>query len=361
MLLVGDPAIDYLYGYSQIYSDSYIPPGMPENNASHWDPSHLPKQIMDPYGGANNLRSFGLLLPALRDLGWTLVSVAVVPRHVLIRNSPEKIGPSQPIFITNNQALNSEISLRIIGPHAAEFIADGVPGTINLVPQQTYTVKITSTSRTVGYKTATFRAEYNDGAVHMNDVRLSMFVISGDTDGDNIADENETEPFDPLVADSTGENGQLTPDGVDDGYNDFDGDGMTNMEEFVFGYDPFDPNSFGVRTATDSDGDGISDYDETRDLFGMGNPFDPYIGDSTGNHPFEDVPDGIPDGKNDYDGDGCSNAMELRFGLNPLDHYDNCESIPSLSPLGIVIVTLFILWLGCSRLCRRMLCAPGTK
>ena len=76
-----------------------------------------------------------------------------------------------------------------------------------------------------------------------------------DTDGDGLNDGDELRdldpvtpdvqnPFDPLDPDSTGDDGQNTPDGVPDGWNDWDGDGMSNRDEFTFGYDPLDPNSW---------------------------------------------------------------------------------------------------------------------
>jgi len=72
----------------------------------------------------------------------------------------------------------------------------------------------------------------------------------------------------------------------------------------------------------DTDGDGLSDWDETRDLDpdvpGVRNPFDPTDEDSTGDDG-SDEPDGVLDGENDYDGDGTSNADELALGGNPLD------------------------------------------
>jgi hypothetical protein len=72
----------------------------------------------------------------------------------------------------------------------------------------------------------------------------------------------------------------------------------------------------------DGDGDGLSNVDETRDL-------DP-------------VTDGVPDGRNDWDGDGVSNAREFAFGYNPTD----AESWPALPLVGVVgcgVLTLLML------------------
>ena len=71
----------------------------------------------------------------------------------------------------------------------------------------------------------------------------------------------------------------------------------------------------------DSDLDGISDDDETRDLNpllpGVQNPFDPDNRDSTGDNSITHG-DGVLDGYNDWDGDGIANWDEFALGYNPL-------------------------------------------
>lgn len=56
-------------------------------------------------------------------------------------------------------------------------------------------------------------------------------------------------PFDPASEDTTCDDGQTTPDGVPDGQNDWDGDGMSNAEEFAWGYNPIDAAAYGAVTA----------------------------------------------------------------------------------------------------------------
>ncbi len=90
----------------------------------------------------------------------------------------------------------------------------------------------------------------------------------------------------------------------------------------------------------DADGDGLRDEDETRDLDpgteGVQNPFDPEDPDSTGDDG-DPNPDGVPDGLNDWDGDGVNNRTEFAFGYNPTD----AESVPAL-PLTSALGTLAI-------------------
>lgn len=83
----------------------------------------------------------------------------------------------------------------------------------------------------------------------------------GDMDEDGLLDDWETmdlnpdepgiqNPFDPLDQDSTGDNLNPGSDGVLDGENDWDGDGMSNHDEFTFGFNPIDPLSFGEMPAS---------------------------------------------------------------------------------------------------------------
>jgi hypothetical protein len=94
----------------------------------------------------------------------------------------------------------------------------------------------------------------------------------------------------------------------------------------------------------DADGDGMSDWDETRDLDrtipGIQNPFDAFAEDSTGDDGLNE-PDGITDGLNDYDGDGASNADEFRMGSNPAS---SSEGLPAASLCGLAaMIALTIL------------------
>ena len=76
-----------------------------------------------------------------------------------------------------------------------------------------------------------------------------------DSDGDRLRDGDEVRdldpgtpgtqnPFDPSNPDVTGDDGHEGADGVRDGGNDWDGDGMENAHEFWFGTDPLDPESW---------------------------------------------------------------------------------------------------------------------
>jgi hypothetical protein len=107
------------------------------------------------------------------------------------------------------------------------------------------------------------------------------------------------------------------------------------------GTDPLDP---------DTDGDGLIDGDEVHDLdpdtAGVQNPFDPLDPDTTGDN-FQDTPDGVPDGENDYDGDGQSNAYELANGSNPLDA---ASIVPAVTYVGTVALVALLLLLVFSRL-----------
>lgn len=105
-----------------------------------------------------------------------------------------------------------------------------------------------------------------DGLTDFEESVLGTNPTNPDSDGDGMNDgfeaENDLSPTD---------NGSLFPDNGPLG--DPDHDGLTNLQEFFYGTNPFNP---------DTDGDGISDYDE---IFNFGT--NPGSSDSDGN--------GIPD------------------------------------------------------------------
>ena len=111
----------------------------------------------------------------------------------------------------------------------------------------------------------------------------------------------------------------------------------------------------------DSDGDGLADGDEVRDLDletpDRQNPFDPRQADSTGDD-YTLGPDGVEDGLNDWDGDGVANADEFARGTNAI--LPEGETVPtpvcgrwvgtrgcnplSCGQLVVVVFTALALW-----------------
>ena len=326
-------------------------------SVSHWHTSHSrPEQVMEPALsddlGSFMAREIGLLGPALQDMGWPdMALMAASPTTLLFAPTSmnKSLSAPQTVVVSNNRnGVTSITQVEILGDHAGSFsiLSGGSPTTLPYLG--TLYISVGFSPGSVGYKEATLRISYNDGITKHVDVALEGFGIMTDSDDDGISDFDETRdlyglsnPFNWQVTDSTGENRETTGDGVDDGYNDFDGDGMSNREEFIFGYNPIDPDNYGVRTAYDTDGDGILDEDEAADLSG---PFDPYNGDTSGDY-FSDVPDGIPDGQNDYDGDGFDNAFEYRWGTNPLEP-DFDIKIPASSSLGVGVSLISLLFFG---------------
>ncbi|MDR0296128.1 MAG: VWA domain-containing protein [Prevotellaceae bacterium] len=99
-----------------------------------------------------------------------------------------------------------------------------------------------------------------------------------DTDGDGLSDYDEMyKTFtNPLVRDTDG-------NGISDGEEDFDGDGLNNIQECYYGTNPFN---------TDTDGDSLSDYDEV--FIYHSDPL-----------------------KVDSDDDGLPDILEIKYGMDP--------------------------------------------
>lgn len=118
----------------------------------------------------------------------------------------------------------------------------------------------------------------NDGLPDYLEKEIGTDRYNTDTDGDGLPDGYEyfTLGTDPKKADSD-------DNGISDADEDFDEDGLTNLEEYELGTDPF---------SKDTDNDGLSDYDEVK----IHNT-DPL--------------------KYDTDGDKVSDGDEVILGLDP--------------------------------------------
>ncbi|WP_159076988.1 VWA domain-containing protein [Halococcoides cellulosivorans] len=118
-------------------------------------------------------------------------------------------------------------------------------------------------------------------------------------DGDGLTDRTEinltgTDPLDP-DSDSPLTTANESSNGIVDGREDFDGDGLLTSEEQSIGTHPLD---------NDTDGDGL------RDAFEISRTrTDPTRPDTDG--------DGVPDGAEDLDGDGLTNLDEQAAGTPP--------------------------------------------
>ncbi len=124
-----------------------------------------------------------------------------------------------------------------------------------------------------------------------------------DMDGDRLTNvfEQTRSHTDPRLADTDG-------NGIPDGAEDPDADGLTNTWEQALGLDPL---------SADTDGNGIPDGSEDADADQLTNAFEVHYGvtDPTSN---DTDRDGLRDVAEDPDGDGLSNFGEQRFGTSPL-------------------------------------------
>jgi hypothetical protein len=133
----------------------------------------------------------------------------------------------------------------------------------------------------------------HDGVTNLGEFFWGTDPNNPDTDGDGLPDGEEIvtqlawgigSPTDP----------DSDHDGIDDLHDDYDGDGLSNLEERQLGT---------YYVLFDSDFDGLSDGWE------VAHGSNPLAWDSDG--------DGIRDGDQDDDGDGLGTALEVELGTDP--------------------------------------------
>ena len=168
-----------------------------------------------------------------------------------------------------------------------------------------------------------------------------------DTDGDGQGDACDTDDDNDGMPDSYEIANGLDPLDASDAQLDADGDGLSNLEEYLSGSDPNDPNSPALPSPPDSDGDSVAD--DADNCPAVANPSQTDTdGDGKGDAcDTDDDNDGMPDSYEiangldpldasdaaaDADGDGYMNLEEYQQGTDPQDAASNPAPPPPLPP-----------------------------
>ncbi len=154
---------------------------------------------------------------------------------------------------------------------------------------------------------------------------------NGDTDGDGVFDGEDDYPLNPSLSDDTDADKDGIPDEFEaqfgflyvgwsgDVYEDYDGDGLTNLQEYQLGTDLINP---------DTDADGSLDGEDPE-------PKDPryaYDSDEDGLPDAWERANGTyvdsPDSRFDDDGDSLTNLEEYRMGTLPNNPDSDFDGVP---------------------------------
>jgi hypothetical protein len=205
----------------------------------------------------------------------------------------------------------------------------------------------------------------NDSLVNVREQEYGTLPLDPDTDDDNVTDKQEVDDTltNPLIPDSDSNRTAFdeADNGIIDGVEDFDNDTLTTANEFDIGTDPFDADSDGDGLTdyfeythetldplnNDTDGDGVPDGREDPDDDGLNNideqfagtdPTDPDTDGDELTDAFEvnesytdptdsdsdslvtdtdEADDGVPDSKEDLDGDTLTNEREQELDTDP--------------------------------------------
>ena len=169
-----------------------------------------------------------------------------------------------------------------------------------------------------------------------NDKELNDYYtdpLDSDTDDDLLLDGDEIlnglDPLDPdedsdLILDGWEINYGLNPHNVTDASDDFEPDGLTNLEEFTWGTDPY---------LSDSDSDTLTDGDEVN-IHGT-LPNNPDTDDDQLTDGSEIFVHGTNATNPDTENDGMPDGFEITYSLNPLVNDSGLDpDVDSITNLG---------------------------
>ncbi len=247
--------------------------------------------------GGNATWSSNIVVTLLLDAAGPQVKAVTPPDGSLLRSfsafSATFSEPIEPLTLDGNSFSVFEAGPDGIHNNADDVVVTG--GVITYESDFNLTVQSFSTNLGPGYYRAVLSSSLTDVAGNPLSGDYTWFArvydASVDTDNDGMPDdvENILLMLDPNNPDSD-------TNGIPDGAEDFDADGLFNAGEILVGADP---------TNIDTDNDEISDGDEDTDFDGLSDGQEM----SVGTDPLDD----------DSDNDGWNDEVELQYNGDPLD------------------------------------------
>ena len=234
------------------------------SSLTHWSRGLVEKFLMSPASGISPntipspFRSPALEIAVLKDIGWDVGSVVVLPTDAHFPTGglfKTLSGGSTTITVwnsTRDTLVLADLSLQ--GPDASEF-SISAPEILpeEIAPGQSLMLTVDFVPSSEGIKQAYVSLKDAADPSDVRTVELYGWHVEDDADNDGISDFNESRdldsslpgiqnPFNPNNLDSIGNDGLDGFDYVVDGLNDWDMDGISNREEFLLNLSPLQPD-----------------------------------------------------------------------------------------------------------------------
>lgn len=237
----------------------------PSSTYCHWSTQHFAGRLILAHASSENIQltSNDITPLALQDIGYSLVDN-------FLNENPINFWWSKPASSKSNDPVSKTLEIwnysedsmtlyevKLVGEGEAAFSIVGSPIVdVPIAPNNKLDIEFEYNPISPSMAFSLARLKFSTATGEMvKYIELNGHFVDSDADGDMISDYNETRdlndvtpgsqnPFNQEERDTVSNHGEDAADGVVDGFNDYDGDGYSNLEEFLRGHNPTDDSDY---------------------------------------------------------------------------------------------------------------------